>query len=196
LEDAIRYSGRGLAAAQVLLLLATAVSLADTLSVPLGPTAYVTGPIRGESRGRALIAVSLPSEVRAADIDFACIQIPSPLLTDQRGIVTVEAYALTTAWDPSSVTWTTPWRTPGGDMDSVEASEFPTWAGDSHAIWLDITSCARAWKAGRAAHGLVLRRPLREGGGFAAEGARLRQAIASARIKYWFSVIEPPRPEQ
>ena len=186
----MRHSGKGLAAVMMLLLLAAAVSHADTLSVPLGATAYIAGPIRGETRGRALIAISLPEAVRRADIDFACLQIPSPLLTNLRGVVTVEASALTTAWTPSNVTWTSPWRTPGGDMDSIVASEFPTWAGDSHAIWLDITSCARAWKAGRGAHGLILKRPSHEGGGFAAEGARLRQAISQARTKYWFSAVQ------
>jgi hypothetical protein len=140
----VRCSGRGLAVA-LLLLPAIAVSLADTLSVPLGATAYIAGPIRGQTRGRALIAAALPPAVQAANIDFACLQIPSPLLTGQGGTVTVQGHALTTAWEPSNVSWTRPWRTPGGDMDSVEASEFPTWAGDSHAIWLDITSCARAW---------------------------------------------------
>lgn len=185
----MRHSDKGLAVA-LILLLAIAVSLADTLSVPLGATAYITGPIRGESRGRALVAASLPPAVRAANIDFACLQIPSPLLANQRGIVTVEAHGLTTAWTPSNVTWTTPWQTPGGDMDSVEASDFPTWAGDSHAIWLDVTTCARAWQTGRGAHGLILKRPSHEGGGFAAEGARLRQAIASARIKYWYSAVQ------
>jgi len=75
-------------------------------------------------------------------------------------------------------------------MDSMEASDFPTWAGDSHAIWLDITSCARAWQAGRGAYGLILKRPAHEGGGFAAEGARLQQVLASARIKYWFSSVQ------
>jgi hypothetical protein len=158
--------------------------------VPLGASAYIAGPIRGETRGRALVTVALPSAVQAANIDFACLQIPSPLLTGEGGIVTVQAHTLTTAWDPSNVAWTMPWRAPGGDMDTVEAASFPTWAGDSHAIWLDITSCAKAWQAGRGAHGLILKRPTHEGGGFAGEGVRLRQAIASARIKYWFSAVQ------
>jgi len=189
----MRHSGKGLAAV-LLLLPVAAVSLADTLSVPLGTTAYIAGPIRGEPRGRALIAVALPRAVQTANIDFACLQIPSPLLTGQRSTVTVEAYALTTAWDPGNVTWTQPWRSPGGDMGLTPASEFPTWAGDSHAIWLDITSCARAWQTGRGAHGLILKRPAHEGGGFGAEGARLRQAMARARIKYWYSAVQQPEP--
>jgi hypothetical protein len=185
----MRQSGKGLAVV-LLLLLAVAVTLADTLSVPLGATAYIAGPIRGETRGRALIAIALPSAVQAANIDFACLQIPSPLLTGDGGIVTVQAHTLTTDWDPSNVTWARPWRAPGGDVDTTLELSFPTWAGDSHAIWLDITSCAKAWQAGRGAHGLILKRPTHEGGGFAGEGAKLRQAIASARIKYWFSAVQ------
>jgi len=191
----MRHSAKGLAVV-LLLLPAIAVTLADTLSVPLGTTAYIAGPIRGENRGRALIAVSLPRAVQIANIDFACLQIPSPLLTGDGGIVTIQAHTLTTAWDPSNVAWTRPWRAPGGDIDTTLESSFPTWAGDSHAVWLDITACAKAWQAGRGANGLILKRPSHEGGGFAVEGAKLRQAIASARIKYWFSVVQPPAPEQ
>ncbi|MBM3314221.1 hypothetical protein FJY71_00055 [candidate division WOR-3 bacterium] len=71
-------------------LLLVYAALADTLSVGLGDVAYIAGPVRGQTRGRVLVAMALPQPVQPANIDFACLQIPSPLLTGQGGIVTIQ----------------------------------------------------------------------------------------------------------
>ncbi|MEO0080646.1 MAG: DNRLRE domain-containing protein [candidate division WOR-3 bacterium] len=165
-------------------------SLADTLSVRLTDVAYISGLLRGQTRGRALLSIPLPPAVQEARIDFAKLQFPSILIPDTNYLFTIEAYPVTTAWQRSSVTWTYPWRRPGGDYDSLRLARFATATTDSHPIVLDITRAVKHWQTGGDNFGLILKRPDYEGGGFTIEGGMLRQALNSARVKFYFTRIQ------
>jgi hypothetical protein len=163
---------------------------ADTLSIGISERAYIAGPIRGQTRGRVLLAFPLPAEVQQSRIDFVKLQFPSILIPDSNFALVVEAYPVTTVWERSTVVWNYPWRTPGGDFDSVRLARFSTATTDSHPIVLDITKAARQWQSGRSNCGLILKRPDHEGGGFSIEGLPLRQVLSSARVKFYFTRIQ------
>jgi hypothetical protein len=161
---------------------------ADTLSVRLGEQAYIAGPIRGQTKGRLLVAVPVPDQVQQARIDHVQLTIPGVRLTER--LLTLEGYAVTTAWEPSRVSWTAPWRNPGGDMASTRASCFFLTVGAERPIALDLTDVVKSWQRGAGAYGVLLKRPNREGGGFGLEGQILRQALAAARVKYYYTRVQ------
>jgi len=163
---------------------------ADTMSIDIGEYAYIAGPVRGETRGRALLAFSLPQAVQQSRIDCAMLQCPSILIPDTGFTFAVDAYRVTTPWERNTARWDYPWRRPGGDFDSVRACRFPTATTDSHPIVLDITEVVKQWQSGRANCGLILKRPDYEGGGFSLEGLPLRQVLDHARVKFYFSHVQ------
>jgi hypothetical protein len=134
---------------------------------------------------------SLPASVAGARIEFALLSIPSLRLPESLGVVTLVSRRLTTAWDPSSATWSYPWHIPGGggDFDTTDRPFYAASPGDSTPVRLDLTRHVRAWQAGNN-FGFILMRPSYEGGGFGSEGALLRKAILKARIKFYYTKIQ------
>jgi hypothetical protein len=170
----------------VLLILLFGGAIADTLSVSVGSASYITGQIDGRSCGRLLIKPTIPDRVLRSRIDFALLTLPGLQLPDSLGAMIIDLRRVTTPWNSGSATWTTPWRNPGGDWDSTQQFLWSLVPGDTLPIRIDLTSCIRAWQAGDN-DGLILKRPHHEGGGFRGEGVLLRQAIASARLKLYFT---------
>jgi hypothetical protein len=106
-------------------------------------------------------------------------------------VVTIDERRVTTSWDPSNVSWTSPWHTPGGggDFDSTDRSFYAALPGDTTPVRLDLTRHVRDWQAD-SNYGFILMRPPYEGGGFGSEGALLRKAIRKARIKFYYTKIQ------
>lgn len=179
---------RTIATATVLLMLCSTLP-ADTLSVPVGVTAYMAGQLRGETRGRLLMRVPIPEEVQQGRIDFALLLIPGFQLPDSEMVVTLRAHEVTTAWNPGDVNWEQPWHRAGGDFDTTDFSSYTLSSARNERIGLDVTRCVKRWRNGTANHGLILTRPRYEGHGFALEAGNLRQAIGSARVKYYYSHV-------
>jgi hypothetical protein len=65
-------------------------------------------------------------------------------------------YRLTTPWSESTVTWNSPWLTPGGDFDAghAYASFQPNQSGCMLSI--DLTDLVQEWVAGTPNHGFLL----------------------------------------
>lgn len=115
------------------------------------------------------------------------LEFASVLLPDTDYTYTLEAYPITTDWQRSRVSWTEPWRNPGGDFDSVRTSRFTTATTDSHPVVLGITGAVKHWQQRGSNFGFILKRPDYEGGGFGVEGLPLRQAVGAARVKFCFT---------
>jgi len=172
-------------------LLLVSVAAADTLSVRPGDVAYIAGPLRGQTRGRLLINVTLPEILQQARIDFAKLEFPAVTIPDTTFAFTLEVYAVTTAWQRATVRWDYPWRRLGGDFDSVRLARFTTTTSDRHPVVLDLTQTVKRWQSGGSNFGLIFKRPDYEGGGFGIEGGLLRQVLNSARVKFYFVRTTP-----
>jgi len=180
----MKYSQAAKVAA--ILLLTIAAASGDTLSVPIGPVAAIAGPIRGQTRARVLISLPIPDDVFQSKIDFAMLQFPAFTITDTHDLVAMQVHRVTTAWDPAHVSWTAPWQNPGGDFDSACLAWYAISAGDDHPVGMDLTPCVKAWQSGAGNYGIILKRPNRQGGGFAVEASNLREVLRSARFKLYF----------
>jgi len=174
-------------------------ALGDTLSSALDDFAVISGTIRGKSVSRH-VACSIQHTAYRSDsrIPKCCIlstvysagRFPAFLSDTSRTAVSVVAHDCQTAWEGRQVSWTVPWRRPGGDFDSLSRAWFIALPGDKHPVVLDITETVRNWQQGKGSYGLFLKRPDAEGGGFREEVARLREALGKARVKYYFTHVQ------
>ena len=165
-------------------------ALGDTLSVGLDDVAVISGTIRGKSVSRIVLRAPVPKPVLGARMDFAKLEFPAFVSDTSRTAVSIVAHDGQTAWEGRQVSWTVPWRRPGGDFDSLSRAWFIALPGDKHPVVLDITETVRNWQQGKGSYGLFLKRPDAEGGGFREEVARLREALGKARVKYYFTHVQ------
>ncbi|HTW91602.1 MAG TPA: DNRLRE domain-containing protein [bacterium] len=185
----------GARAAAVLLLAMTVVAgvgcaLGETLSVTPGDVVVITGTVGEQNVARVVLRVDVPEQVQSARIDFTELTFPAFLGDTSPAVVTVAAHCAQTSWDGGGVTWSAPWSRPGGDFDSVACARYASLPGRTHPVVLDITKAVRDWQHGRNNYGLFLKRPDAEGGGFLGERDRLRTALNSARVKFYFTPVQ------
>jgi hypothetical protein len=165
-------------------------ALGDTLSVALDDFAVISGSIREKPVSRVVLRAPVPKPVQDARIDFAKLEFPAFLSDTSRTAVSVVAHDGQTSWKRGEVSWTVPWKRPGGDFDSLSRAWFIALPGDKRPVVLDITESVRGWQQGKGQHGLFLKRPDGEGGGFREEGERLREVLGKARVKYYFTHVQ------
>jgi len=176
-------------AAAVLLATVACVScaLGETLSVALGDIAVIAGNVREQNVARVVLNVDVPEQVLNATVDFVELTFPAFLNDTSPAEVSVVAHTCQTAWKRDDVSWTRPWEHPGGDFDSLSRALFTALPGAKSPIVLNITQAVRDWQKGRGRHGLFLKRPDWEGGGFHGERERLRYALNSARVLFYYT---------
>jgi hypothetical protein len=165
-------------------------ALGDTLSVALDDFDVISGSIREKPVGRVVLRVPAPKQVLDARIDFAKLEFPAFLSDSSPTAVSVVAHDCQTSWERGEVSWTVPWKRPGGDFDSLSRAWFIALPGDKRPVVLDITETVRGWQQGKGRYGLFLKRPDGEGGGFREEGERLREALRKARVKFYFTHVQ------
>lgn len=165
-------------------------ALGETLSVGLSDIAVITGNVRNNNVARIVLHVDVPQQVQNARIDFAELTFPAFLSDTSQAAVTVVTHCAQTAWGRDKVTWTTPWKRHGGDFDSLSCAWYMALPGRKHPVVLDITKAVRGWQRGRDNDGLFLKRPDGEGDGFLGERERLRGALKSARVVFYFTQIQ------
>jgi hypothetical protein len=164
-------------------------ALGETLSVGLSKLAVITGDVGEQNVARVVLNVDVPEHVLNARIDFAVLNFPAFLNDSGDAPVTVVARDCWTAWGDEA-TWTAPWHRPGGDFDSLNRASFVALPGSERLVRLDITRTIRGWQQERGEFGLFLLRPDAEGDGFLGERDRLRAALNSARVKFYFTPMQ------
>lgn len=155
--------------------------LADTLSLPIGEFAVISGPIRGRTVSRVLIRFDL-SILQGKRVDYAEINIPNFL---SEGALTFEGWRLTTNWN-RNVKWQS-FRRAGGDFDTTHKSHFRISAGLENSVILDITRQLKHWLSRGENYGLLFKRPYYENDGFGIEISRLREVIEQTRLKVYYT---------
>jgi hypothetical protein len=174
----------------MLLLLSGSAALSETLSVALRRAVVITGSIQERQVARVLMPLPIPNDVAGAKVDFAVIHFPAFLLPDTSAPLRFQALPVTTPWDSGTVSWTVPWRNAGGDFDSTRPADYTFAAGDNRSLALDVTACLQGIQNGEPNCGLILLRPLAEGGGFGPELIGLRTALRSARLKFYYHHVQ------
>lgn len=172
-----------------LLVFSSRLLLADVVEVPFSHAAYIAGQLGEQTRGRLLLRAEIPDEALSADIDAAVLNIPGIRLPDSIPMVTFDVRRVTTSWS-ASATWTSPWRTPGGDFDPGYVGRYTLTSGDTVPIRLGITKCIRAWQSGQPDYGIMLLRPSGEGGGFRGEGSLLQEVLRDVQLEIWHTHIQ------
>jgi hypothetical protein len=184
-----RIVKRTLTVVSLVLLTAASIATADTLSIQLGNSTSITDGVRS----RLLVRPALPASIDGARIDFAMLVFPGlqiPDSLDSMTGITIQVRRISTPWNPGGCSWTTPWHTPGGDYDSSGKSQFTLLPVDARPFRIEVTRLVTALQT-TGNQGLIFIRPGYEGGGFGGEGALLRHAIKSARLKLWFTHVSP-----
>jgi len=109
-------------------------------------------PAESEETTRYLLALSLSAALEGSTIDFAKltmgVQVGTGELSWEEAPFIVDAYAVTTEWDPESVGWSTGWDTPGGDFDEATHASHIGVADTTASVSLDLTHALQAWVDG------------------------------------------------
>jgi len=104
----------------------------------------VIKPSAESSETHLLVQFTLPDILAGYSMDFACVSFVADCAGDE-GRVSFQAFPLSRAWDPRTVTWASPWEKAGGDWSSrVSAYEISD-AGSGKTVNLDVTDFANGW---------------------------------------------------
>ena len=97
---------------------------------------------------RSVIRFNLGSIDPVFPVDKATLMVYADSYSGGGSPADLAAYQVTTPWDESTVTWNTPWTTPGGDFDpalvgkvSIFKSDVPGWKS------IDVTPLVATWVA-------------------------------------------------
>jgi hypothetical protein len=105
-----------------------------------------------------LLEYDLPDSLAAARIIHAQLTGGiEAVVGGGRPAARVEALPLGHEWDEDTVTWTYPWTTPGGDLDTLAVRSVLAREGEQ-TIRVDVTGLVSDWLDGsRPNHGIALR---------------------------------------
>jgi hypothetical protein len=82
-------------------------------------------------------------------IDFAQVIFhPTLAAGKERLLGRVEVFPLTRAWQADAVGWSSPWSSPGGDLDRRFRRSMWVNGVDTSGVWLEVTPLVLHWKAG------------------------------------------------
>jgi hypothetical protein len=93
---------------------------------------------------RLLVSFELPDTLQGKSIDFACVSFVADCAGVEGG-VSFQGFAVTKAWDASTVSWESPWDKSGGDWDKSLSAYWISEAGSGKTVELDVTEFAKGW---------------------------------------------------
>ncbi|MCX5801449.1 MAG: DNRLRE domain-containing protein [Candidatus Eisenbacteria bacterium] len=130
-----------------LLLLAVSITSvgAKELFVDAADVAAISSS-EGSGDTRFLVEFALPEELEGKVVDFACVSFDVSS-SGEAGVVSLEAFRVTTAWDAVSVGWSEPWAKAGGDWDDGASADWVAPTGDGETVYLDVTDFVAGWLA-------------------------------------------------
>ena len=119
--------------------------------------ALVTDPENSTDQ-RVLAKYDLPDFLRSSRILHAQLTGNIQAVSAEgQSVLELQAAPLSTDWSPGTVSWMSPWRSAGGDMDLASSRSFFVWSGSAQ-IRIDVTDVVRQWAGGtRQNLGLMIR---------------------------------------
>ncbi|MCX5800879.1 MAG: DNRLRE domain-containing protein [Candidatus Eisenbacteria bacterium] len=104
----------------------------------------VIKPSAESTETRLLVQFTLPEILAGHSVDFASLSFGADCVGDE-GMVSFQAYAITSAWDAKSVSWTGSWEKAGGDWDGRHSACEISEVGSGKELSFDVTDFANAW---------------------------------------------------
>lgn len=130
----------------------TGAAFGAQLTIMLDDIVALEPPAESEETTRFLLALSLPVALEGTTIDFAKltmgVRVGTGELSGEETPFIVDAYAITTEWDPEAVGWSTGWDTPGGDFDEATHASHIGVADTTTSVSLDLTHVLQTWVDG------------------------------------------------
>jgi hypothetical protein len=121
---------------------------AAPVSVPVADLAVITNP-ESATETRSLMRFDLPEELAGATIEFAVVEFTASVSSsDAAGVLTLDAFPVTTEWSGDSAVWAEGWSTPGGDFERSVHAVWTTVSGESSVVRLDATDMVAGWASG------------------------------------------------
>ena len=130
------------------------IAYADEIQVPITSHALISN---NQGKSNVLVSIPLPPQVNDSNLVFAQLAFPiTPQLAGD-SILRIDCFRVTATWNSQNVSWTSPWRNPGGDYDTSAAPiMFTTATPDLRNAYFDITNVVKSWlTANRQNHGLI-----------------------------------------
>ena len=93
---------------------------------------------------RLLMRFPMPEKLAGKSVDFACVFF-DVTCAGEKGVVSLEAFRVTSEWDASSVSWSGPWVKDGGDWDGDASADWVVAEGEGKAVYLDLTDFVNGW---------------------------------------------------
>jgi hypothetical protein len=185
----------GLAARSLLpvVLLALVVSAAPagaaSISVPAADIALIRNP-ESLTETRSLMRFEVPDELAGATIEFAVVEFSASVTaSDAAGVLTLDAFPVTTEWSGDAAVWVGGWSTPGGDFDRLLHAVWAAVSGQSSVVRFDVTDMVAAWLSGAHQNcGLVVRAAPGEAG--AAEPLGTTGERGAPMLTIWYTSVE------
>lgn len=156
---------------------------ADKVEIPLGGAALIAN----ETGQRVVMKLNLTGLPQKAVVDYAEVRFAQGLGASQKDLFGIWVQALNKAWDAGSVSWTVPWTTPGGDFGPENVMAVVRPGVSEFDGRLDVTRFVKAWVAGTANNGLILRRIPGEGDVFKVDGDALKEALSQGKLVVHYS---------
>jgi hypothetical protein len=165
-------------------------SSAARLTYALAETRVI---LNGEQEGRILLDFEPLLGLDGKWISSAFIHLPLSGLASPEDLE-IQPCAVTTSWTGRSVTWTTPWESPGGDLESSSPAITIEAGRAEDTIQVDVSDEVRSMVSGRRpAHGLALSVPLWRGeDGFSLSERTVLGSLEGATLVVTFT-NSPPR---
>jgi hypothetical protein len=103
----------------------------------------------------------------------------------------VAVYTVVTAWRGTSPGWSSPWQTPGGDLDNSHVQTVRVPAGRTPGkVSVDVTSALREIADRKEANnGFLLTIPLGRGGGFSPDDLEVLGSVTAGRLLVTYQEI-------
>ena len=142
----------------VVLVTVATPAIASNVTVSATDLAVITNP-ENAAETRTLVRFDQPEELVGATVEFAVVEYRASVSSsDAAGVLTMDAFPVTTEWDGDTVEWAGGWSTAGGDFDRQVHAVWTTVAGESSVVRFDVTDMVAAWVSGTSPNrGLIVR---------------------------------------
>lgn len=184
---AVAYGTAGIIAASFI---GPSITIAGSVELELTRSATISHETAGS---RVLLDFGqLPESMRGELILTARLRLPVPGLEFEGRSVPFSLHQVTTPWAGLNPTWTSPWRTSGGDFLAASTGVDVAWKGARRSsLNFDVTEMVRDIADGEAEDcGFLLTVPEHRGDGFLAEELTALGSLEGATLRITYSPIK------
>lgn len=133
-----------LVVACLLLLAGQALAEENVIDVP---NATMIAPDSGNARYLMKPEIGLPDTTIV--IDRATLDLWISPQAEDTTYISIRIHPITTEWDSETVSWNSPWITPGGDFNEINYAEYAVFVPAEQNIQVDLTDLCMRWADGR-----------------------------------------------